>query len=106
MFLETVSGKAFERRVGPMTFVEMAVAAVRTRSFSTRILGRLGTMLERIPTTSSARSLGGLTVEEDWRDISPSRFSEPVVLDDPVVLSAKLVGRVVKMAVSSRRNKS
>lgn len=44
MLLEIVSGKAFERIEGPITFVEIAPAAVKTRSDSTRILGKLGTM--------------------------------------------------------------
>ena len=99
-----MSGNAFDRRVGPITLAEMAVAAVRMRSFSTRILGRFGTMPDRIPTTSSARSPGGLTVE-DWRDISLNRFSE-TARDEPVVVSAKLVGLVVKIAVRSRRKRS
>jgi hypothetical protein len=101
MVPETVSGKDLERRAGPITFVEMAVAAVSTRSFSTRILGRLGTMLERMPTTSSARSAGSRTAEAGVAE-SLGRFSETV--DVPEM--SKLVGRVVKMAVRRRRNKS
>lgn len=58
MLLDTLSGNPFDRMVGPRTFVEMVVAAVRTLSGSTRILGRLGMIVARIPTTSSALSAG------------------------------------------------
>lgn len=101
MFLDTVSGNDLDRNVGPMTLAEMAAAAARMRSFSTRILGRLGTIVERIPTTSSALSFGSLAME-DFRD-STRRFSERLL---EFAASAKLVGRVVKIAVSNRRNKS
>jgi len=102
MVCETVSGKDLERRAGPMTLVEMAVAAVRTRSFSTRILGRFGTMADRTPTTSSARSAGSLIVADVTCWKSFGRFSERF---DGAEMS-KLAGRVVKMAVRSRRNRS
>jgi hypothetical protein len=101
MVLETVSGKDLERSAGPMTLVEMAVAAARIRSFSTRILGRFGTMVDKMPTTSSARSAGNLTAI-DCVGGSLGRFSER--LEDPEL--SKLAGRAVKMAVRRRKNKS
>jgi len=103
VLFETVSGKDFDRRVGPMTLAEMAVAAVRIRSFSTRILGRLGTIVDKMPTTSSARSPGSLIAVDACRECSLVLFSEAV---DDAVVSVKLVGLVVNMAVRSRRNRS
>ena len=80
-----------------MTLVDMAAAAVRTRSDSTKIFGRFGTIVERIPTTSSALSAG----EGDFRS-SGLTFSgceeEDVSVND--------MGRVVNRAVSNRRKRS
>lgn len=97
VFLEMVSGKAFERIDGPITLVEIAPAAVKTRSCSTRILGRLGTMLDNVPTTSSALSVG------DMRRFSPAFDFSDWEVDAP---SVNDTGLVVKMAVSSRRKRS
>lgn len=80
VLLETLSGNVLDLKVGPITLVEKVFAAVRTRSGSTRIFGRLGAIEARIPTTSSL-SVG---------------FSEFV--------SVNPIGLVVKIAVSSRRN--
>jgi len=84
-----------------MTLADIAVAAAKIRSFSTRIFGRFGTIVDKIPTTSSALSPGSLAMDA-CRD-SRVRFSDK--LNVPVV-SAKLVGRVVNIAVRSRRNRS
>lgn len=95
--LEIVSGNDFERIDGPITFVDIAPAAVKTRSDSTRILGRFGTIWDRMPTISSALSAGvtrRLSLAFDWL------FCE---VDDP---SEKDAGLVVKIAVSSRRKRS
>lgn len=94
---EIVSGKAFERIEGPITFVEMAPAAVKTRSDSTRILGRLGTMLDNTPTTSSALSVGDINRCSLGLDLSDCEADTPSVKD---------VGLVVKRAVSNRKNRS
>lgn len=56
VFRPIVSGKLLERKAGPMTLVEMVPAADSTRSDSTNILGRLGTIDARIATTSSGPS--------------------------------------------------
>lgn len=80
-----------------MTLVDMAAAAVRTRSDSTRIFGRFGTIVARIPTTSSALSAG----ENGFR-LSGLTFSG--CEDDDA--SVNDVGRVVNRAVSSRRKRS
>ena len=53
MLLDTFSGNDFALNVGPITLVEIVLAALSTRSGSTRILGRLAAMLARIWTTSS-----------------------------------------------------
>jgi len=87
VLLVTFSGNDFDLKVGPITLVEMVVAAVRTLSGSTRILGRFGAMSARMLTISSAR-LG----------VDRSSFSE--------LASRKPMGLVVNIAVRSRRNKS
>lgn len=84
-----------------MTLVDIAVAAVRTRSGSTRILGRSGTMAARIPTTSSVRS-AGVFAGTNRRDKSLLFFSVCVV----IIVGSAMLGRVVNMAVSSLINRS
>ena len=86
MLFDTLSGNDFALKVGPMTFVEIVFAALRTRSGSTRIFGRLGAIEAKMPTTSS-----------DF-DIDLSSLSEE--------LSANAIGLVVNIAVRRRRNKS
>lgn len=51
---ETFSGYAFDRIVGPITLVDIVLAATRTLSGSTKILGKFGIIVARISTTSSA----------------------------------------------------
>jgi hypothetical protein len=75
-------------KVGPITLVEIVLDAESTRSGSIRIFGRFGAIEARIPTTSSDLAIG-LPMES-----LSAAFSE-----NPI-------GRVVKVAVRSRRNKS
>ena len=84
-----------------MTLVDIELAAVKTLSDSTRIFGRLGTIADSIPTTSSALSVGLLTTEV----LLPSAldFSGCDAEDDT---SMNVVGLVVKRAVRSRRKRS
>src|SRR5690349_6546368 len=53
-FAVTFSGYVLHRIVGPMTLADIVLVAARTLSGSTKIFGRLGAMMERISTTSSA----------------------------------------------------
>jgi hypothetical protein len=71
-----------------MTLVEIVLEAESTRSDSTRILGRFGAIVASMPTTSSDLA-SGLPFES----LS-------------VVFSEKPIGRVVKVAVRSRRKRS
>jgi hypothetical protein len=100
VFLDIVSGNPFERMDGPITLTDIALAAVKTRSDSTRIFGRLGTMVASMPTTSSALSAGLLMV--GVRRSSDFDFSDDEFPD----VSVKEVGRVVKRAVSNLRKRS
>ena len=54
MLIDTLSGKDFARKVGPMTEVEMSETTLVTRSVSARTMGRLGTMDVSMETTSDA----------------------------------------------------
>jgi hypothetical protein len=47
------SGYDFDRNVGPITLVDIILAAARTLSGSTRILGKFGAIVARIPIMSS-----------------------------------------------------
>jgi hypothetical protein len=50
------SGKSFDLMMGEMMLVDMAVAAARIRSESTKTVGRLGTITARMETISSERT--------------------------------------------------
>ena len=102
MLLDTVSGNPFDRIVGPRTFVDIVVAAVRTLSGSTRIFGSLGMIDAKIPMTSSALSAGATS--DCAQGLSLLGFSPPGVVGE--ALSVKATGRVVKRAVNSRRKRS
>lgn len=99
MFLVIVSGNPLDRIEGPITLVEMAVAAISTLSASTRILGRLGTIVDKMPTTSSALS-AGLRATELCCSV------DFVLLGCELEVSVNEVGLVVNRAVRSRRNRS
>jgi hypothetical protein len=86
VLFETFSGYDLDLKVGPITLMEMVFAADKTRSGSTRILGRLGAIVANMPTTSS-----DFVVE---RSSLSGKFSR-----NPI-------GLVVKIAVSSRRKRS
>lgn len=58
----TVSGNDFERSVGPITFVEIVPAAERTRSGSSKIFSKLGTIEARMATASSDLSTASVKV--------------------------------------------
>ena len=101
MLFEIVSGNPLDRIKGPITLVEIELAAVKTLSDSTRILGRLGTIAERMPTTSSALSDGLRATEVLLPSILD--LSDCDVEEDT---SINVVGLVVKRAVRSRRKRS
>jgi hypothetical protein len=100
---ETVSGKDFERNVGAMILVDIAPAAANTRSGSTRIFGRFGTMEASLWTTSAAPSPEPIAVLR--RDSSDREDRSDAPLDDEVN-SVNVIGRVVNRAARSFRNKS
>jgi len=94
-----VSGKDLDRKAGARTLEEIEEAAASTRSGSTRILGREGTMEARMPTTSSARSWGRRGLDVVRVGGERGRLEESG-------MSEKLMGRVVKIAVRRRRKRS
>ena len=82
-----------------MTLVDIAVAALSTRSDSTRIFGSLGAIDASIPTISSdldVRSCCGVLDRP-----SPSKPFSDVTVD-----SENPIGLVVKAAVSNRKKRS
>jgi len=96
---ETVSGNDLERNVGPTTFVDIVLAAASTRSYSTKIFGRFGATDARTATTPSGPSLFGARL---WPPSRPAFSGVPL----ECVGSEKVMGRVVKSAARSRRNRS
>ncbi|KAF4505162.1 hypothetical protein G6O67_007138 [Ophiocordyceps sinensis] len=96
---ETVSGKARERSAGPRTLVDSVAAAESTRSVSSSIVGRWGTIDAKTETTPSDPSLERLNVPRRPPLSLPSLSAEPFD-------SANVMGRVVKSAARSRRKRS